>query len=452
MVSPVDEIENKTKTESDLPAGEERVQIRTDELIVGRTIEFPIYDNQGVLLLAEGAQINSRFKELLRERKMDSIEVHPQDAKKLVLGDMGEIATEAFSFDTETTHKLDKIIDSGSMFVANTGDAVRDSMVINGCNAYDQDQRQSLIEQHQATGESLDCMMKDALSGNDINGTAISNVAGIYLTQLTKDSDSVLTIASEAGQDDDLSEHCLQMSMLAMAIGVEMNLDERNVRNIGLAGLVHDWGMIRVPEHIRNAKRILTHSEYLDIKKHSIYSLEMLEQVSGIPNVIPLICYQVHERINGTGYPRGRSGSQIHLFARILHVADAYIALTSPRPFRKPLMKYAAMECILKQARDKVVDADVARNLLQILSLFPIGSFVTLTDTSVARVMRRNGNHYTAPIIQLVQDSAGNRVDPTEEKNIIDLSKSELKIAQALPTPGREEVGLTDDLLYLPRG
>lgn len=451
----VEEIKKNNATEKSSSSDKksnERIQVRTDELIIGRTIEFPIYDAQGLLLLAEGAQISSRFKELLRERNMDSIEVHPSDAEKLVLGNIGDISKQTFSFDTETTSKLDKLIDSGSMFVANTGDAVRDKLVINGCKAYDQEQRQSLIEQHEAIGESLDCMMKDALSGNAVNGTAVSNVAGIYLTQLTQDSDNVLTISTEAGQDDELSSHCLQMSMLGMAIGIEMKLDERNVRNIGLAGLVHDWGMINVPEELRKAKRILTHSEYLEIKKHSIHSLEMLEKVSGIPNIIPLICYQVHERVNGTGYPRGRSGRQIHLFAKILHVADAYIALTSPRPYRKPLMAYAAMECMLKQARDKVVDADVVRSLLQIMSLFPIGSFVTLTDTSVARVLRRNGNNYTAPIVQLIQDGSGNQLDPNDESNIIDLSKHELNIAQALPTPGKDEISLTEDLLYVVRG
>ncbi|VAX40280.1 hypothetical protein MNBD_PLANCTO02-1926, partial [hydrothermal vent metagenome] len=237
----VEEIKKNNATEKSSSSDKksnERIQVRTDELIIGRTIEFPIYDAQGLLLLAEGAQISSRFKELLRERNMDSIEVHPSDAEKLVLGNIGDISKQTFSFDTETTSKLDKLIDSGSMFVANTGDAVRDKLVINGCKAYDQEQRQSLIEQHEAIGESLDCMMKDALSGNAVNGTAVSNVAGIYLTQLTQDSDNVLTISTEAGQDDELSSHCLQMSMLGMAIGIEMKLDERNVRNIGLAGLV----------------------------------------------------------------------------------------------------------------------------------------------------------------------------------------------------------------------
>ncbi len=195
------------------------------------------------------------------------------------------------------------------------------------------------------------------------------------------------------------------MSTLEMAIGVEMGLDATNVRHLSFAGLIHDWGMLRVPEKIRNAPRRLTSTGFLHIQKHPIHVLEILQCVSGILSVVPVVCYQIHERINGTGYPRARSGNAIHQFARILQVADAYVALTSPRPFRPPLMPYAAMECLVRLSRDRAVDPAVVRSLLQVLSLFPLGSFVTLTDGSVGRVLRRNGSHYTSPIVQLMHQS-----------------------------------------------
>ena len=109
-------------------------------------------------------------------------------------------------------------------------------------------------------------------------------------------------------------------------------------------------------------------------------------------------------------------------------------------------MPYAAMECLIRQAREHYVEPDVVRALLRIQSLFPLGSFVTLSDGSVAQVLRSNRDDYTRPVVQLVQDATGKSVEPQEE-NLIDLRASPLKIRQALPTPGTEEVAFFEELL-----
>ena len=426
---------------------EETVSIRVEDLIVGRRINHPIYDAHGVLLLAADSVVNSRFKQLLRDRKMPQVEIHSEDAASVSLGaDTMLDASSPGIFSTDLTEKLDRLIESGSMFVANTGPAVRDSMVMHGCKAYDPAQREKLFEQQKQFGESLDGMMRGALTGKPPSGADITGMAASYLTQLTSDADSVISAAVEAGKDESLSQHCLQMSLLGMAIGTELNLDENNVRNIGLCGLVHDWGMVRVQEKIGRGRRQLSPLEWMEMQKHPIFSLEMLENVAGIPSVVPVVCYQVHEQPNGLGYPRQRSHKMIHLFARILNVAHSYVSLTSSREDRPALMPYAAMEYLLRLTNDKTIDQGPMRALLNLLSLFPIGSIVILTDGSAARVIRRNKDFYTSPIVQLIQTSDGKNVDPLDPDSIIDLNVSDLEIDQALPTPGKDEIDLSSDL------
>ncbi len=430
----------------------ETLSIRAAEIIVGRELRRPIYDSKGLLLLVEGSVITARFKQLLNDRKIDNLQVHQDDAARITLRDtVVEDNTTVFGFDSELTKKLDALIESGSLFVANTGAAVRDRMVMHGLKGYDPQMRESLLEQHQAAGESLDNMMREAVQGGNFNASQITNVTAVSLAHLTADAEHVLSVAAEVRRDEVLSEHCLQMALLGMAIGIEMGLDEDNVRTIGLCGLVHDWGMIKVPERIRDAKRTLTDAEFLEIKKHSIYVLELLQGMAGIPSVVPLVCYQVHEKPNGAGYPRGRRGNAIHLFARVLQAADAYVGLTSPRPYRKPLMPYAAMECLLRLAGQNDFDPKTVRHLLNVLSLFPVGSFVNLTDASVARVLRPAGSNYTSPIVQIVQDHQGRPVDPSDESAIVDLTDSDLEIVQALPTPGRDEIALNPALIVRAR-
>jgi hypothetical protein len=245
----------------------------------------------------------------------------------------------------------------------------------------------------------------------------------------------------------DLGDRCLKTSLLGMAIAAEMGLDEESVQRIGIAGLVHDWGMARIPASIRNADHKLSRDEFFEIVKHPAYTVQLLEKCPSVPAQVALICYQVHERPNGKEYPRNRTGDLIHLGARILSVADTYRALVSPCPFRPPLKPYAAMECLVRQASAGDVDAQAVRALLRLLSLFPVGSYVVLSNGHVARVLRRNLHDFTRPLVRVIQDGDGEAVASDQEAAIIDLSQSELTVRQALPTPGTDETGLTEELL-----
>lgn len=421
-----------------------QVDVRVDDLIVGRPLQCPIYDAAGVLLLAEGSTITSEFKRLLKQRGNGSVRVNEVDANRVRLVKLEP--QDNFAFDTAIAERMDKVIDSGLMFVQNNGPAVKSNTVYHGKKAFDLEKQDSLRMQRAATGESLNSMMKEAVRGRSIDSTVVTKLAATFLTDMTDDSDCALSTALEATREKDLANHCLKMAMLGMAIGVELGLDEENCKKICISGLVHDWGMARIPAAIRNADRVLTEDEFFQIKKHPIYTTEMLERMPGMPSMVPIIAYQVHERPNGRGYPRGRTGERIHLFARILGAADMYVALTEAKPWRSALAPYAAMECLVRMAKTKDVSPDVVRAMLNIMSLFPIGSYVTLNDGSVAQVMRRNGDKYTKPIVQVVQDANGNPVPRNSQEAMIDLADSTVQIVQALPTPGHDETLLTDDI------
>lgn len=424
------------------------VTVSVDSLVIGCRLENPIYDMGGLLLLAAGSTVTPQLKSRLRLRHIDQIRISTEDAAAVTLNadNLGDCAG-GLGFDTELTRKLDEMIDSGQMFLADSGNPVRDRVVLHGCKAFNPAAREGLISRHRETACELDKMMHTASHGGSLRSNEIATIAATYLTELTVDSDCVLSAASEASRDHSISQHCLQLSMLGMALGIEMGLDAENVRTLGICGLVHDWGMTKVPAKLREANRILSNIEYLGVKKHSIYSLELLQKIEGIPKYVPVIAYQLHERPNGTGYPRGRSGESIHKCARILNVADAYIHLTSQQRYRPPVMPYYAMECLLKMAKLKSVDSDVVRSLLHIQSLFPIGSLVNLNDGSIAQVMRRNGNDFIHPIVQVIQDGRGTKVDTSSQESIVDLAASTLRIVQPIPNPKRREIVLKEEEL-----
>jgi HD-GYP domain-containing protein (c-di-GMP phosphodiesterase class II) len=423
------------------------------DLPVGRRLQFPIYDPQQLLLIGAGSIITSRCKQLLESRGIRDVLVSKADAENLAGEDLSGSSSRSFArFDPALATRLDELVDSGRLFLGDSGPAFKDRLIQHGRQAYSPAQLELLVARQAETCSALDVMIKAAVLGEPLSGETIAALVADYLTELTADVDCVLETARQAGHYSELAGHCLQMSLLGMAIGIEMGLTETDLRHLGISGLLHDWGMALVDPEIRNARRVLSRAEFTEVQKHPIYTVELLNVISGIPRQVPLICYQVHERPNGTGYPRRRRRDNIHPSSRILQVADIYLALTSVRSYRLPLMPHAAMECLLREASENLVDGDVFRALLHVLSLFPIGSVVQLSDGSKARVLRRNGNNYQSPIVMIFEDSSGEATDPLDESQIIDPLQQKLKIAKVLPDPDRAETGLTAEIQVLKRG
>lgn len=424
------------------------VKFSRNDLIIGRELQHPVYDVENRLLLSEGNVITKRFQELLTERKIKEVLIHRSDVQAATIASIVPSTTDDNTLGELLAERLDALVEMTCLVVPNSGKPARDRFARHGATGYGIEQVERLHEQNQLARNLIDRMLHTSLQGGSVDGNEVSEMVATYLDHMSRDIDLVLSMAKDVAQDTALIGHMLKMSILGMAVAVEMGLDEKNVRLVGTCGLIHDWGMIKIPKELREAKRSLTAAELIEVKRHPIYVLEILQKVTALPKVIPLVCYQVHERPDGSGYPRGRAHQQIHQFARILNVVDAYTALTSPRPMRPPLMAYAAMECLLRQSQQNAVDPQVVRALLHLLSLFPVGSLVALSDGSAARVIRSNGRAYTQPIVQLVQDRSGRSMAAGEDEGVIDLMKSDLKIVQAVPTPGRHEVGLSDDILH----
>jgi len=398
------------------------------------------------VLLSKGSTVTEGIKHIFLDHGIEKVQVHRDDVANVV-GAPAEKSPIA-QFDGELRQKLNEFIEAGPFRAEDSGPPLRESMVTHNREAYNPEQRERLSSRHRRATKALDSVMRAAVRGGAVNGREVGQLTAASLESMTEDCESTITIASGA-DDKGVPEQSLQTAALGMAIGIEMGLDAESVRTIGTTGLVADWGMMHLPEDIRGAKRQLNEGQLFEIQQVPIFTAEMLHRTSDLPKLILPVAYQIHERIDGTGYPTGRDASSIHPFAKILHVADLYTALTAPGPNRRPMMPYAAMKTILREASRKSVDVDVTRSLLQVLSLFPIGSYVALSNRSVARVLRRNAEDYSSPIVQIVADRNGNMVDPDDEDAIMIPAEGGLEITQALPAPGRNELS-SQQLLEIP--
>lgn len=140
-----------------------------------------------------------------------------------------------------------------------------------------------------------------------------------------------------------------RVAFLALKIVKYFNLPAEEAGKLELAGLLHDIGMIGVPEEVLNRTESLAAEDFEEIKKHVNHGVKILEDIKQLKDVVEIIKYH-HERYDGTGYPYGKKGDEIPLNAKIIAIADAYDGMVSKRSYREGLSHEEAMQKIEEQS------------------------------------------------------------------------------------------------------
>ncbi|MBI2509390.1 MAG: PAS domain S-box protein [Betaproteobacteria bacterium] len=183
------------------------------------------------------------------------------------------------------------------------------------------------------------------------------------LEQAMRGTIGVVTAIGEA-RDPYTQGHERRVGEIAASIAAEMGLDPNRVEGIRIAGYLHDVGKIGVPAEILSKPGKLTKAEFELVKDHAQRSYEILKGVD-FPWPIAQVAWQHHERLDGSGYPRGLKGGEIILEARVLSVADVLEAMSSHRPYRPGLGIEAALAEIEKN-RGKLYDPQVVDSCLRL--------------------------------------------------------------------------------------
>ncbi len=237
-----------------------------------------------------------------------------------------------------------------------------------------------------------------------------------------------------ARREDHLPDHAISVAVLCLAIATHMKLPLDIIREVVMGALLCDVGMLAVPKRIRASSSQLSHGERQRIQQHPIYSLTMLELVPGLSPIARLMALQHHERLNGSGYPQSAVGPAISDFARIAAVADIFAASTNPRAYKTQKLPYTSVEELVLMAHKGILDARAVKAFLAAIGIFPVSSFVILSDNTGAQIVGTNAK-IDRPLVRPVPAAGNAKALP-----IIDLSAPQhanLKIIKAIPDPSK---------------
>jgi len=217
----------------------------------------------------------------------------------------------------------------------------------------------------------------------------------------------------------DVPNRMAHQAILAMRLGLEVNYDERRSLAVGLCALMHDLGMIKVPKDVVDSNGKLSEKQLKQLRQHPVDSQRMVESFGPAFAWIGKIAVQAHERQDGSGYPRGLRGGQIHEIARIIGVVDTYMAMAQPRADRPALVTYNALKEII-DLRRSFFDPRLIKALIHVVSIFPLGSLVKLNNGEVGRVIGTSRLHPTRPLVELLLDPRGKHHDSPRHMNLED--------------------------------
>ena len=204
-------------------------------------------------------------------------------------------------------------------------------------------------------------------------------------------------LSRESGSTNYLVNHSTRSTILAIVLGGHLKLPPHRLIELGVAAVLHEIGMVRLPPQMYMADRKLSDNERKSITAHPILGYNILKDKQ-FPLSICLAALEHHERMNGTGYPRALTGDKISLYARIIAVACSYDAVTASRPYKEAREGYAGMVDILKNEGKQYDDA-VIKSLVYSLSVYPVGSYVLLTNARLGQVIDVNPDNPRYPIV-----------------------------------------------------
>lgn len=263
-------------------------------------------------------------------------------------------------------------------------------------------------------------MMEKVKTGKGVDSSAAKQMTNNLVDELCRSHGTLVNFVDMRTKADYLFHHSVNVCILSVMTGINMEFDELRLRDLGVGAILHDIGMTLIDQKLVNKTERVTEDELAEIRKHPELGFDILRKNPDISLISAHCAYQHHERFDGSGYPRNIKDDKIHQFAQIVALADVYDALTSDASYRKAMPVYEAVAIICRAAgsyfNPEIVDKFVAN-----IAPYPIGSVVRLNNNQVGVVVDITPNYRTKPVVRIIADEHRQQMNKLVE---IDLAKN----------------------------
>jgi HD-GYP domain-containing protein (c-di-GMP phosphodiesterase class II) len=268
--------------------------------------------------------------------------------------------------------------------------------------------------------------------GKNVEIRDYRNVAERLADFYKSNSQAAVYLNSKFVGEEDLIHQATYATFFALLLATQLEYSRPKLIDLALASMVADVGMTTIPGNIVEKSNRLDENEKKVIMKHTLMGYQILTQKVKLKNTLAIVALQHHESYDGTGYPQKMSGAAIEEFSRVFTIADTYAALISKRPYRNPYLPHEAMKLMIGEMVNKF-DLKLVRMFLNMLSMYPLGSYVELSDGRIGMVVDVNKDKPIRPSVRIIKESGGNKVKTLQFVNLA----QDLQLYIVKPVDGR---------------
>lgn len=226
---------------------------------------------------------------------------------------------------------------------------------------------------------------------------ATNNIASNLMNAINSTDAIAVDISALKTSDEYTFKHSVDVATMSMILAKQQGLSQKQIYEIGVAGLLHDIGKTKIPLDILNKPARLTDEEFAVMKQHPVFGYRMIKDRDEFSNEICMAVLQHHEKMNSKGYPVGFPSDKITQYARILTIADIYDALVTERPYKSAFSQREAVEMIMSMTGE--LDLTAMKSFLESMILYPVDSIVELSNGEKAKVVKNNPHYILRPTV-----------------------------------------------------
>jgi HD-GYP domain-containing protein (c-di-GMP phosphodiesterase class II) len=267
-------------------------------------------------------------------------------------------------------------------------------------------------------------LLRDVLGaariGRTLDAGSVMAAVNNMTESVLRNPDALLLFSRLRAKGEYTESHAIDSAIYMITFGRFLQLSRAQIEFLGYLGLLQDVGKVRLERKLLEKHGRLSLEEFEQAKLHVRYSEEILRSTPGLPGDLARVASLHHERLDGSGYPKGLRGPEIGLSGLIAGIVDTFDALTVKRPYAEPISPSAAISLLYKW-RGIYIDAHLVEQFIRCIGIFPVGSLVELNTGEVGVVIAQNPAKRLLPRLMVVRDAQRNPMIP---QKLLDLARS----------------------------
>jgi len=254
--------------------------------------------------------------------------------------------------------------------------------------------------------DAMDDMVRRVRRGRNLDVDGTRHAVDDLVDAISGNASAALWLTNLKSKDEYTSIHSVNVCVLALAFGAHFGFGAAELQWLGVGALLHDIGKVRTPPELLERAGPLTPDEFEVIKRHAQDGYDIVSASGGVDRESLEIIRLHHERLDGTGYPFGLQGTAVPLHVRIVGLADAYDAMTSPRSYRDALPGDQVLQRLYNEAENQF-GARPVQEFIRCVGIYPVGSLVELDNGAAGIVIGTRQDRRLQPTVLLVRTPDG---------------------------------------------